>query len=69
MRCSWMCLAAVGIFGFGLVAAVASMGGDSLLYRADGHVHQGVFFVLSLAGLLLPIRVFFRASAVAGSSR
>lgn len=120
MRWSWMCLAAVsvGIFGFGVVAAVAPMGGDSLLYRADGlasiglglfgfliavipfgrrerwawsalwfypvfwlahlvfglppgtdHVHQVVFIVLSLAGLLLPIRVFFPASVASEDGR
>ncbi|HEV3356156.1 MAG TPA: hypothetical protein VG247_05130 [Pseudonocardiaceae bacterium] len=110
MRASWICLAvvSVGILGFGIVVLVASSGGDSLLYRADGlascglgafglllavipfrrrerwawsalwfypvfwlahlvfglppgtdHVHQVVFIVLSLAGLLLPVRQFF----------
>jgi hypothetical protein len=110
MRASWICLAmvSVGILGFGIVVLVASPGGDSLPYRADGlasfglgvfglllavipfrrrerwawsalwfypvfwlahlvfglppgtdHVHQVVFIVLSLAGLLLPVRQFF----------
>jgi hypothetical protein len=110
LRLGWICLAVVsaGILGFGLVAAFVPMGGDNLLYRADGlasigvglfggllavipfrrrerwawwalwfypvlwlahlvfalppgtdHVHQVVFVVLSLAGLLLPVREFF----------
>ena len=110
VRIGWICLAIVsaGILVFGLVIAVVPMGGDELLYRADGlasigfglfgglivllpyrrverwawsalwfypvfwaahlfgnlppgtdHIHQIVFIVLSLIGLLLPVRVFF----------
>ena len=111
VRIGWICLVVVslGILGFGLVEALAPVGVDSQLYRADGlastglglfgglvafvpfrrrerwawcalwfypvfwvihlvaqlppgkdHIHQVVFIVLSLAGLLLPIREFFR---------
>ena len=110
VRIGWICLAIVsaGILVFGLVIAIVPMGGDELLYRADGlasigfglfgglivllpyrraerwawgalwfypvfwaahlfgslppgtdHIHQIVFIVLSLIGLLLPVRVFF----------
>lgn len=112
VRVGWICLVLVslGILGFGLVEALAPVGGDSLLYRADGlastglglfggllalvpfrrrerwawfalwfypvfwvvhwvgrlppgkdHVHQAVFIVLSLVGLLFPVREFFRS--------
>lgn len=111
VRVGWICLAVVsaGILVFGIVVALVPMGGDELLYKADGlasiglglfggllsvvpyrrrerwawwtlwfyplfwavhlfaqlppgtdHVHQIVFIVLSLIGLLLPIRVFVR---------
>lgn len=110
LRIGWICLAvvALGILGFGLVVALVPIGGDQLLYKADGmasiglglfggliasipfrrrerwawwalwfypafwalhlfghlppgtdHVHQIVFIVLSVIGLLLPIRSFF----------
>lgn len=114
VRIGWICLALVslGIFGFGLVEALAPVGADSQLYRADGlastglglfgglvalvpfrrrerwawfvlwfypvfwlvhligqlppgkdHIHQVVFTVLSLAGLLLPVREFFQPAS------
>lgn len=110
LRIGWICLAivSVGILAFGAVIAVAPMGADELLYRADGlasiglglfggllsvipfrrrerwawyalwfypvfwmihlvgglppgtdHVHQVVFIILSLVGLLLPVKAFF----------
>jgi hypothetical protein len=34
---------------------------------SNDHVHQVVFIVLSLAGLLLPVREFFRTGIAAGA--
>lgn len=114
LQIGWLCQLAVslGILIFGAVIAIAPMGADELLYRADGlasiglglfggllavipfrrrerwawfalwfypvfwaihlmgglppgkdHVHQVVFIVVSLAGLLVPIRAFFATPA------
>lgn len=119
VRIGWICLAlvSVGILGFGLVEALAPVGADSQLYRADGlastglglfggmvalfpfrrrerwawgvfwfypvfwlahligqlppgkdHIHQVVFIVLSLVGLLLPVREFFRSTSTSATS-
>jgi Mn2+/Fe2+ NRAMP family transporter len=114
LRSGWICLAIVslGIFVFGVVAAVGTTSGDVPLMRADGlaaiglglfgglialfpfrrrerwawaalwfypvfwvlhlvgqlppgkdHVHQVLFIALSLLGLLLPVREFFRTTS------
>ena len=59
LRIGWICLTIVslGILGFGLVVALAPMGADELLYRADGLASIG----LGLFGGLIAVIPFPRA--------
>jgi len=49
-----------------LSALLASTPGGPIAAE-QGHVHQVVFIVLSLAGLLLPVREFFRTGIATGA--
>ncbi|MDQ3834443.1 MAG: hypothetical protein M3315_12605 [Actinomycetota bacterium] len=72
-KIGWISLAIIGvaILVFGLIATMVPASSDPLypvfwtahllggLPPGKEHVHQLVFIVLSLAGLLLPVREFF----------
>src|SRR5215216_3234692 len=57
-KSGWISLAIIGlaILVFGLITTVVPTSGGP---PYKDHIHQVVFIVLSLAGLLLPVREFF----------